>query len=156
MNTTPPNINASTKSIDFMQNISPSSYHPIIELGKIKISKTGFKKLSILLKFLKWRIWQERSSCLHNYDALCMKIDIWLTPYAKLLKQTIIKPFLLFATMVYGNKKLLILILINLFFNISQKLNIHLSKCFYLHFNQNFSKPILYNAAKTSSNHNLH
>ena len=35
--------------------ISPSAYD---ELRKIKIFKTTFKKLSILSKFWKWRIWQ--------------------------------------------------------------------------------------------------
>ena len=53
------------------------------KLWRIKIFKTGFRKLWILSKFWEWRIWQEvcGSSCLRHYDALRTKIDMWLVPY---------------------------------------------------------------------------
>ena len=56
--------------------------HPTIQLWKIMTFKTGFKKLSILSKFLEWRIRQgvRESTCLRHYDALYKKIDAWLVP----------------------------------------------------------------------------
>ena len=73
------------KSIDLMQNTSPvfntPSSHPTIKLPRMRIFKTGFRKLSILSKFWKWHIWQgvRRSSCFPHYDALHTKISMWLT-----------------------------------------------------------------------------
>ena len=62
MNPTPPNINTSTKSINVMQKTNPSlitrSPYPAIQLLRIQIFKTDFRKLSILSKFWEWRIWQ--------------------------------------------------------------------------------------------------
>ena len=71
-----------------MQNTSPLfnnplSPHPTIKMPRMKIFKTSFRKLLILSKFWKWRIWQGvgwGSSCLRHYDALRTKIDIWFAP----------------------------------------------------------------------------
>ena len=62
MNPTPPNINTSTKSINVMQKTNPSlithSLYPAIQLLRIQIFKTDFRKLSILSKFWEWRKWR--------------------------------------------------------------------------------------------------
>ena len=55
MNPTPPSYNTSPKSIDLIHNTSPIFNnplpHPTIKIRRIKIFKTGFRKLSILSKF---------------------------------------------------------------------------------------------------------
>ena len=56
--------------------ISPSAYD---ELRKIKIFKTTFKKLSILSKFWKWRIWQWVSGGGGEASYLCHLICVIMT-----------------------------------------------------------------------------
>ena len=56
--------------------ISPSAYD---ELRKIKIFKTTFKKLSILSKFWKWRLWQWVSGGGGEASYLCHLICVIMT-----------------------------------------------------------------------------
>ena len=80
-----PTVNTSSTSIDLMQNRNPffnnSLLRHSIKLWKIKIFRTGFRKLWIFSKFWEWSIWQREgeSSCLRHYDALRTKIDMFLS-----------------------------------------------------------------------------
>ena len=85
--TPPVNINTSSRFIDLMRNTRNTLFNnPLIyrtiQLPRIQIFKTEFRKLSILSKFWEWRIWQgvERLSCLHRHDPLGTKIIVWVTP----------------------------------------------------------------------------
>ena len=86
MNPTPPTINSSPKSLDLKQNtrllLNNHLPHPRIKLGRIKIFKTSFRKLST--KICESRIWQAvgggESSYLRRYDATSTKIEMRLTP----------------------------------------------------------------------------
>ena len=63
--------------------ISPSAYD---ELRKIKIFKTTFKKLSILSKFWKWRIWQWVSRGGGGRHLICviLFVSLWRIAYENL------------------------------------------------------------------------
>ena len=71
-------LNTSSKSIDSMENTSPlfnNSLTPpyTITLQRIKISKTGFRKLPILSKLWEWRIWSGWGNVLFA--------SLWRIPY---------------------------------------------------------------------------
>ena len=61
--------------------ISPSPYD---ELRKIKIFKTTFKKLSILSKFWKWRIWQWVSGEEGHLICVMLFVSLWRIAYENL------------------------------------------------------------------------
>ena len=86
MNPAPPTINAPPSSIDLMQiipSLITSSLHPKIKLRRIKIYKTGFRKLSVLSKLWEWRIWQE--------VGIILFASLWCIAYGNLYMTRLLK-----------------------------------------------------------------
>ena len=80
MNPTPLTINTPLKSIDLMQNTSPffnnPLTHPTIKLPRIKIFKTGFRKLSVFRNSGNVAYGSGWGGLfLRHYDAYLTKID---------------------------------------------------------------------------------
>ena len=83
MNPSPPTINTPLKSRDLMQNTSPFFNNPLthraIKLPRIKIFKTGFRKLLVFRNSGNDAYgsgWGGRGSFLRHYDAYLTKIDM--------------------------------------------------------------------------------